>query len=319
MSRVPDSRSRDSTSGPALAPRRELASRESPARARKSLRKRPASSAPRAALRDPAMEDLVEAQSGRVERAGRGTAQWGRYRLAADSIDALRVVGTFGTVDAGDLTGTFQSARRARGAISELERTGLLRVERFRRGNRVVDAATLTGAGKRLMERSVDPREPGNEDAQSYRGGPARSAQVLHDTAVFRAARREANAIEARGGRIRRIRTDDDLKRLAWRRIDRAKRAGATSAKAQAAAAASLDLSVHDGKLTFPDVRIEFDASAADQGMPGVGFVDVEVATPDYREPALSAKAAAGFRVYSMDADGSLRLDVPVEEPVFTR
>ena len=254
-------------------------------------------------------------RSGRVGRKGQGISQWGRYRLASDSVAALRLVGAFGTVDVADLAGAFHSARRARGSIAELQRAGLLRVERFRRGRRVVDAATLTRAGKRLMERSVDPRTLGDENVQSYRAGPARSAQVLHDTAVFRAARRETKAIEDAGGRVRRIRTDEDLQRLAWRRIESAKRRGAKREDAQAAASAALQLSIRNGKLTFPDVRIEFEQAAGD-GAAVCAYVDVEVATPDYRGPALRAKEAAGFRVYSMHSDGSLMLDAPSREPV---
>lgn len=257
----------------------------------------------------PYAEPPARIRLGRVELAGRGTAQWGRHRLPADSVEALRLVGTFGTVDVGDLADMFRSARRLRGAVSELQQVGLLRVERFRRGRRVVDAATLTRAGKRLMERLVDPRQPGDEDAHTYRAGPARSTQVLHDTAVFRAARREARAIEAVGGRIRRIRTDQDLQRLAWRRFQSARRGGATRKNAQASVAESLHLSVYDGKLTFPDVRIEYDPAGPD-GTATIGrFVDVEVATPDYRQRALRAKQAAGFRVYSMNSDGGLGLD----------
>lgn len=254
-------------------------------------------------------EPPVRIRLGRVELAGRGTAQWGQHRLPADSVEALRLVGTFGTVDVGDLADMFRSARRLSGAVSELQQVGLLRVERFRRGRRVVDAATLTRAGKRLMERLVDPRQPGDEDAHTYCAGPARGTQVLHDTAVFRAARREARMIEAVGGRIRRIRTDEDLQRLAWRRFQSARRGGATRENARAAVAESLHLSVYDGKLTFPDVRIEYEL-AGPGGTSRTGrFVDVEVATPDYREPALRAKQAAGFRVYSMNSDGGLGLD----------
>ena len=264
-------------------------------------------------------EVLCEAGPGRVERAGRGTARWGRYLLPADSVEALRSVGSFGAVEVADLAAVFESASRARRALRDLRRQRLLRVERFRRGCRVFNVASLTKAGRRLMERSVDPREPGDEEAQRYRAGPARSAQVLHDTAVYRAARREMAAIEARGGRVVLVRTDDDLRRLAWRRAQRARRAGASAEEARAAAAASLRLTVRDGNLTYPDIRIEYERTPATGVAAAAAFVDVEVSTPDYRGPALRAKAAAGFRIYRMGPDGALRADSPAPAPELSR
>ncbi len=307
MSRLPEDRERDRlrTSEPV----RPVPQRLPPRKRQRAIDTGLAASDVRSAQRSAVREVLCETRPGRVERAGRGIAQWGRYRLAADSVEALRVAGTFGVVETGDLAATFASRRRASQAVQELEQNGLLRLERFRRGNRLLETASLTRSGKRLMERVVDPRDPRDEQAQSYRAGPARSSQVLHDTAVYRAARMEMQAIEASGGRVRRIRTDDDLRALAWRRVETAKRAGSSSEEAQAVAAASLRLTVRDGKLTLPDVRIEYAEPVAD----GAAFVDVEIATPDYREAGLHAKAAAGFRVYRMNADGGLATDGPAQ------
>ena len=312
MSRRPDSAAFDRPDGTLPRPATPRVQPRTPGLARKPA-DRVASPAyeGRTDLRDLAVVQLVRTRTGQSDRSCKGTAQWGRHRLAADSVEALRLVGAFGTVDAGDLAGTFRSARRLQQVVADLRRAGLLRVERFRRGRRVVDAASLTGAGKRLLERSVDPRERGDEGAQRYRTGPARRTQVLHDTAIFRAALREAKAIEALGGQVRRIRTGDDLQRLAWRRMESARRGGASRDDAQSAAAASLQLSLCDAKLTFPDVRIEYESQVPEPGSNGTGFVDVEVATPDYRESSLRAKTAAGFRIYTMNPDGSLRSDAP--------
>lgn len=262
---------------------------------------------PRAQRPDRSREVLVSVPSGRVGCGARATARWGRHRLAPDSVEALRTTGTFGVVDGADLAGSFRSKQRARTAIAELRDAGLLRVERFHAGRRRVEAVTLTRAGKRLMERHVDPREPGDEHARTYRAGPARRAQALHDTAVYRAVRREAEAIEARGGRVLGIRTEADLQRLAWRRIDRAVRAGKCRQDAKAAAAAELGLGLHAGKLAFPDARVEYGEAAGAGGGDRCLHRDVEVVTRDYREPALRAKQAAGFRMHSMEPDGSLR------------
>ena len=306
MRRPDGERRRDRRDAPPPPPARFRATatgRERPADGREP---EAAGGGSRSAARGRATEVLCEPPLGRPERAGRGTAQWGRHRLAADSVEALRTVGTFGTVDAADLRGGFASARRAGRAVAELERAGLLRLERFRRGRRVIDAATLTSSGKRLLERNVDPREPGDGNAQGYRAGPARAAQVLHDAAVYKAARHACAEIEERGGSVRRVRTDEDLQRAARRVADRERQSGASREAAREAAASALDLSAQGGKLSFPDVRIEYDAPGAG---PGGAFVDVEVATADYRACALQTKAAAGFRIYRMDGAGRVSPD----------
>lgn len=98
-----------------------------------------------------------------------------------------------------------------------------------------------------------------------------------------------------------------DLQRLAWRRIERAVRAGKSRRDAKAAAAAELGLGLLAGKLAFPDARVEYGEAARTGGADRCLHRDLEVVTRDYREPALRAKQAAGFRMHSMEPDGSLR------------
>ena len=250
---------------------------------------------------------LCETRLGPDSLARHGLNRWGRYRLASDSVEALRTVGTFGTVEVGDLRALYSSKARAKRELLRLKKEGLLHVEIFQRGHRVIEAASLTHNGKRLLERVVDPRDPGDEHAQRYRSGPARSAQVPHDTAIYRAAQLEIASIETADGRILRVQSDGDLQRLARRRIERALRNGASPEAAQASTADRLGLTVKEGSLIFPDARIEYEMPARDEGLPGTEYVDVEVSTPDYRGPALRAKAAAGFRIYHLDKDGGLR------------
>ncbi len=294
---IPDGRQR-LEDAPGNAPRRPLETLSGPAGMPGRLDRKPP---------DPRLENLYEIRPGRVRRTGRGRTQWGKYRLAADSVEVLRAVGMFGTIDRADLADFFTSAQRARHALADLCSHGLLRVERFRRGRRTVDALTLTRKGKRLLEQRVDPRERGDEEAQVYRAGKACPSQVLHDTAVYRAARKEWAGIEARGGRVERTRSDGDLQRLVERRAKQVRECGASEQRARSVAAADLGLTLMDGKLTLPDVRIEYRLPESSDGPGALDFVDVEVTTRDYRERDLAAKAAAGFRIHAMHSDGSLR------------
>ena len=255
-------------------------------------------------LRDPVRLDigrqvLRDALGG--GKRGRALAQWGRHRLAADSVEALRTAGIFGTVELSDLAELFDSAKRAKDSFQELERDGLWRVERFQRGGRRIDAVSLSGRGRQLLERTIDPRQRGDEETQAYLSGPARAAQVLHDTAVYRAARCEMQRLAAEGAEVRRVRTERQLQRIALRRMDAGRRRGEDDTEARQAAAGQLQLAVIDGRLSFPDVRIEWERPAAGGE---AGFVDIEVTTADYRESSLSAKAVAGYQIYRMAADG---------------
>ena len=280
--------------------------RASGRRRRKAVVDLPGRAEPPSRHRPRRRERLWKPEPGRVERAGRGMARWGRFQLPADSVEALRAAGSFGTVALHDLHSLFQTTQRAHKELRRLQREGLLRAERFRRGDRSIEVASLTPTGKRLMERHVDPRDPGDENAQRYRARPPRSAQLFHDVAVFRAARREVQAIQERGGRVVLVRTDDDLRQLVAWRAGRARRTSAGQRKARANAAASLGLTMRGRYVTYPDIRIEYERADASDGPSRSGFVDVEVATLDYRRPTLRAKAAAGFRIYRIDASGGL-------------
>ncbi len=234
----------------------------------------------------------------------RALAQWGRFRLAEDSVEALRATGIFGTVELSDLCARFDSGGRAKRCVAELEQGGLLRTERFQRAGRRLEAVTLTGRGRRLLERGIDPRATGDEEAQAYLSGRAHAAQVLHDTAVYRAAQCELRHIAAAGGAVRRIRTERQLRRIAARQTDAARRTGADGSAARAAAAADLRLTVAGGRLRFPDLRIEW--SHGPDGAGETRLADLEVVTADYRASSLSLKATAGFQVYRMAADGQV-------------
>ena len=121
--------------------------------------------------REPATEILFEVPAGYRYRAGRGVALWGRHRLAADSVEALRTVGIFQVVRCDDLADSFSSAKRARSALRDIETRGLLRIERFQRGRVRIEIASLTQSGKRVLTQHVDPRDADDDEAQTYRSG----------------------------------------------------------------------------------------------------------------------------------------------------
>ncbi|MDE2763612.1 MAG: hypothetical protein OXK74_12645 [Gemmatimonadota bacterium] len=154
---------------------------------------------------------------------------------------------------------------------------------------------TLTREGvadtrKVAAKRGMDP-------GQQIRFAPARTAQAAHDTAVYRACRKEREQLHKRGATARRIRLDTELKSTVARRSEAARRRdGKHAADAERhRAARELGLPVDDaGRVLYPDAQIEY----ADAGG-RTGRVNVEAVSGDYREPAVRAKAAAGFAMHA--------------------
>ena len=244
------------------------------------------------------------------EPANRDFKLWGSYWLPSDSVGALRVIGAFPGAACHDLANLFKTRNRCRRALADLKVSDLIRIETFWRGDTKLRVASLTYRGLRLVNRYIDPRRRGDERAQIYRSGPARDDHILHDAAVYRAAQIEIDALAARGTRVYRVRTGDDLQGLAWRRRQQARRSGRDMREARAAICEELDLVERNGRFVIPDVRIEYREPDGGSAATGTGTIDIEVTTPTYSADKVRTKAEAGFRCYHMQADGSL-----AEEP----
>jgi hypothetical protein len=83
-------------------------------------------------------------------------------------------------------------------------------------------------------------------------------------------------------------------------------------ARRQAEVARQNGLTVIEGKIPLPDLRIEYETTAGD-----LAHVDLELATGHYHGPALQAKAEAGFKMYAADGSAS-RLSRVLEEREIT-
>ena len=154
---------------------------------------------------------------------------------------------------------------------------------------------TLTPAGvaearELAAERGIDP-------AQKIGLARLRSSEAAHDTAVYRACRKEKRRLLDKGATVRRIRLGSELKSTVARASESArKRKGQRDADAERhRLARELDLPVDDaGRVLYPDAQIEYvDAEGR------TGRVNVEAVSGNYREPAIRAKAAAGFAMHA--------------------
>ena len=193
----------------------------------------------------------------------------------------------------------------ARRGIDQLKRRGLV-AEFAARGpkGRAFKVVHLTEAGRR---EAVDGRSRHLDPDQRYWGGRAKAREASHEAAVYRAGREECGKLEGDGATVRRIRCDSELKSAVAKAAEKARaRSGREAAeRVKQAAAAALGVPVVDGKVTYPDLQIEY-VDAEGRG----GLVNVEVATGHYRAKEISAKLAAGFRMHAADGRAQRKLNL---------
>ena len=164
---------------------------------------------------------------------------------------------------------------------------------------------TLTPAG--LAEARELAAKRGIDRGQRIDIPRIRDAQASHDTAVYRACAEERERLRRRGAKVRRVRLDAELKSAIARASESARRRNGDRAadreRRREAEELGLPLDGAD-RVLYPDAQIEYEDAEG-----RTGRVNIEVASGDYREPALRAKAAAGFAMHANGpaAQGMLR------------
>ena len=211
---------------------------------------------------------------------------------------ALADIGVFGAVSYRDLAEARFGGHphTSRQAVNGWLRDGLVRETTATgpKGNPFkVLSLTRKGIAKareRAAEHGMDPR-------QQIRIARTKPAEAAHDAAVYRACVKERERLRARGATVRRVRLDSELKSIVARGSEAARlRNGKRAADAERhRIAGELGLPLDErGKVLYPDAQIEYaDADGR------TGRVNVEAVSGNYREPAVRAKAAAGFAMHA--------------------
>ncbi|MDE2873633.1 MAG: hypothetical protein OXQ94_18335, partial [Gemmatimonadota bacterium] len=154
---------------------------------------------------------------------------------------------------------------------------------------------TLTPAG--LAEARELAAKRGMDREQRIDIPRIRDAQASHDTAVYRACAEERERLRRRGAKVRRVRLDAELKSAVARASESERRRNGDRAadreRRREAGELGLPLDGAD-RVLYPDAQIEYEDAEG-----RTGRVNIEVASGDYREPALRAKAAAGFAMHA--------------------
>ena len=216
-----------------------------------------------------------------------------RYELNARERDVLRDIGRFRTIDTEALLKHRYSgmASAMRKEIASLQQQGLLLRRSISVGKKrdTLVIVALTKKGAALVRRDQQLAE-----GQAVYAGFVKPAEVPHDAAIYSMYQSEAAQIEAKGGRIRRVVLDYELKKRVYSKLAHEREAGPLQyAKRQQEIADENRLPMIDGKIALPDLRIEYETPGGD-----LDHVDLELATEHYHRAHMDAKVRAGFKMY---------------------
>lgn len=221
------------------------------------------------------------------------------YSLRPSEIHTLTEVGKFRVVAVEDLAKHAYAGDRSRldsdlryliqQRLVEQRDTSVLKRE-----SRQVLA--LTKEGKRLILRHCFVL-----DDQAIYSGFVKPKEAEHDAALYRMYQKAADEIERKGGKVLRVQLDYELKEKLYRKLGRAQAQGESQTqRSKEAFAHQLGIPVIHGKVSFPDLRIEY----ANQEME-ISRLDLELATGHYHAGHLAEKARAGFQIYARPEDAA--------------
>jgi hypothetical protein len=244
--------------------------------------------------RDIRQADLL-AQRERTEIHNRDRS----YSLRPSEVHTLTEVGKFRVVAVEDLAKHAYAGDRSR-LDSDLRN---LIHQRFvaRRDTSVLkkesqQVLTLTKEGKRLIRRHGFVLED-----QAIYSGFVKPKEADHDATLYRLYHKAADEIERKGGKVLRIQLDYELKEKLYRKLGQAQAQGeGQTQRSKEAFAHQLQLPVVHGKVSFPDLRLEYATEEME-----IARVDLELATAHYHAGHLAEKARAGFQIYARSEDAA--------------
>jgi hypothetical protein len=226
------------------------------------------------------------------------------YRLRTSEIATLTEVAKFRVVPLEDLAQFGYAGDRSRLESDVRQLTEQALAERrgtsaFKKESQQV--LTITKQGRHLIrQHGFVPEE------QAIYSGLVKPKELAHDAALYRLYQKAAAEIESKDGKVLRIQLDYELKEKLYRRLGQTQtRHEEGLDRLKQGLAREMHLPVSQGKLSFPDLRIEYETPERD-----IAHVDFELATSHYHASHLAEKARVGFQIYarSQDAAGLRRV-----------
>ena len=228
------------------------------------------------------------------------TVLYDRYRaydLRESEAQTLTDLGKFRVIAADDLArfGYDGDKGRMEQETTNLIRQGLVEEKRVEVSlSKTTRMYTLTKTGRNLLLKSDRVAR-----GQEIYSGFVKPKEAKHDSELYRLYQKESSRIEARGGRVRRVVLDYELKKKVNRDLMRLGREKDDPARKQEVAERHGLRAVH-GRIPVPDLQIEYEMPEQ-----GIARVNLELTTGDYRPRQLADKARAGFTMYSHGDDAS--------------
>ena len=219
------------------------------------------------------------------------------YSLRPSEIHTLGEVGKFRVVAVKDLLNHAYGGDRARmeSDLQNLKRQGLVEqrdTSPLKKESRQV--FSLSKLGQRLIRRhGFVPQD------QAIYSGLVKPKEADHDADLYRVYQKAADEIERKGGKVLGVQLDYELKEKLYQRLGRVQtRDRRESQKLKESSARDLELPVVNGKVSFPDLRIEYATPEME-----IARIDLELATRHYHAGHLAEKAKAGFQLYARSED----------------
>ncbi len=204
-------------------------------------------------------------------------------------------IGRFRVVRVEDLAQFHGSRYRLMETLEDLRRRGLVETHLLRRhhgsaGMERVRVATLTHSGKRQLRRS-----PGWDAGQALYTRLVKAREAFHDSKLYAMYQCHVAGLVRQGAVIRRVQLDYELKREYLRDLRRREaQSGSTGRVLAEQVAADHNLPIQQGKVQYPDLRIEYETPGGD-----LARVELELATAAYHAGHLAQKQQAGFVLYA--------------------
>jgi len=218
--------------------------------------------------------------------------------LRESDIRTLAEIGTFRTTTHRDLSRYryHGDGQHAQAEVRNLTRQGLIKVRTARPAGTVYIALTRKGEAflKRNRPRGVSPE-------QVFYSRFVKPREARHDAALYRLYQEAASRISREGGKVCRVVLDFELKKSIYRKLAKLselpepERAGHKQKIAE-----EHGLTVVNGKIPLPDLRIEYETADREQTK-----VDLELATSDYHQSSLAEKSQAGFAIFALQEDAA--------------
>lgn len=224
------------------------------------------------------------------------------YRISEAEQRLLTTVGTFRTVAVDDLARHQYADNRHQLAqdLRNLKGQGLIRIHRIMVGPRgeVLEVLALSRNARALLVAL------GTEDSRQIRHvGLVKPREVAHDAALYRMYEAEASLIRTRGGAIRRVVLDHELKATIYAALAKARSLPRFNyTRVQGEVARANGLPVTGSRILLPDLRLEYQTENGD-----LRKVDLELATLHYHGAYALEKARVGFKLYA-DGPSAARL-----------